>query len=216
MLGVGPEGPHAIGGVLRRCKAQEHPAGGIVDHVEERALGSAAFEPVMVGAVKLDEFADGRAPGPLGAVRSLAPLDVGTAGGHEPASHGLMVDPNLVVLEQDLGEQRGPIVTVLRPPVELQDPILQPPGVSPVGALSTQPVDEAAVAFGPVTVQHSVQMPFAHVEHLCSGNDGQFSGAHLLQHLSTVAFGLCHGQDGRVHRAHTPGNVAESPKDASP
>ena len=214
-LTVGPEGPHTVGGVLTGGKTHEGPAYGIVDEMEEGALRATTLKPVMIGAIKLDKLSNGGSAGPLSTMGPLAPLNVGAATCHEPPPYGLVVNQDLVILEQDLRKQRRPIVPILRPPVQLQDVSFEPFAIPPVGGASAQPMDEATVAFRSKTSQQPVQVSLAHAKHRRGGNNGEGSGADLLQHLHTVALCLGHGEDGGVHGAHDL-LVAESPKDASP
>ena len=65
LLQIGGRRIEVVEGRLQSHKAQLHqPTGGVVDVHEQRAIGAATFEPVVLTAVYLDKLAEAVAPVP--------------------------------------------------------------------------------------------------------------------------------------------------------
>ncbi len=92
------------------------------------------------------------------------------------------------------GEQRGPIVPELRPPVELENPRLQALGVSSVGTLAAEAVDEPQIPSLAVTPQEAEHMAAAKLQELPCFARREVSFDDFLDHAEVIAFLLAHHQ----------------------
>jgi hypothetical protein len=120
-LAVAPQirggGREVAEGRFRAYEEQLHElAGGVIDVDQERAVGAAVLEPVVLATIDLDELAEGL-PAKARLVRHGRPVlarSPETAGPH-PVAQRLPGNDEAAQLGQFLGGQRGPEVGVQLP-----------------------------------------------------------------------------------------------------
>jgi hypothetical protein len=94
-LEVGPCGAEVVERALRGGEGQMHQlAGGVVDEHQQRALGAARLEPVMLAAVDLDQLTIAAPPwtGLVDALLALGPGEPEPVLDH-PLAQGLVRNP---------------------------------------------------------------------------------------------------------------------------
>ena len=162
---IAVEGFHVgLGGLCGRETQGQQLAGGVVDEDDERTVRPAPLEPVVGGAVDLNQLSPaGPARTALVDARRLTHLELPQPLGDHPLAQRLDGELVLMPFGQLLTSQSGPEIGIVGPdqiedlpPDRVGDPI--------VGGLAPATGNQAGCPLGPVALHQALDLPHAQAQ----------------------------------------------------
>ena len=190
-------------------KLQMHqPARRVVNKHQQGALRPAVFEPPMLAAVDLDQFANAVAPRPR-LVNLLALLAIAPQPGFDhPLAQRFAANRDPVILAQLLGRQgRAKIPVPLADDRQNRAP--QRLGLAPVARPTAATRNQAGRTFDPIGLQQPKHLAPLEPQQLPRRRKRQLSTIQILQNLEPPQLAIAHQKNSHPkHPPEIPGAVS--------